>query len=210
MREYTIHEGEETLVLKCPFFSEDPVYKAEMGWSITENDRRALWNSWRESYEKIEECTASLPEKQKDVIRKTLRLIRNHQRRYAERKACTIRWFLKKIKQERIRLGALRRAAKKPTLFPTCVPTNCDTVQEQLDRAENIVQEARQVLEPARKFLVNRKAPSRREAKRVILHALQSVKEFNRNSAAKLTQQLLDLADPERSARHDTLRKLSY
>ena len=210
MIEQSIQEPGETLVLKFPCFAEDQDYKAEQGWLCQKPERQARWATWKQNSMTIERHLAAVPEPSRTTIRRTLSLLNERDRLYAAHTLSTIRWFLKTIKRERIRLKAIRRAACTLTLFPICAPTECDAIQDRLDQAEKIVTKARTILEPARVFYLSKKAPSQGEAYRVILQALHSVPGVSKYKATQRAKALLDLADPGCTTTFGSLRQRFY
>lgn len=213
MYKYTSEEVGETLLLKFPCFSEDPRYKREQGY-LPKNERRGLWETWKKNRQKIEERIAPLPQEQRTTLWRVLRLLQERERQFAARTDCTIRWFLDIIKRERAGLRALRKATDRPILFRNSLTdsllAHCDTVQGKLDYAEAIVNEACLLLKPARQFYLSQKAPSRKEAKEVILLALKSVQGYTQYKASRLTKELLELADPARPATPESLRQIFF
>jgi len=125
-----------------------------------------------------------------------------------------IEQFLNTITQEQQRLDTLRKAASQPSLFPFHLNDPllryCDTVQEQLGSARAVVMEARTHLEPAKKFFLNQRSPTRQEAKRALLKQLMGLRSIDKKKAAKLVSTLLTLADPKRPATAEALRQLGY
>ena len=209
MIEQPIQEPGETLVLKFPCFAEDQDYMAEQGWLCQKPERQARWATWKQNSMTIERHLdlAAVPEPSRTTIRRTLSLLNERDRLYAAHTLSTIRWFLKTIKRERIRLKAIQKAALRPTRFPAYDLTHCNTIKDGLDQAEKIVLKAQTILEPARVFYLSKKTPSRGEAYRVILLALHAAPNITQYRASQLAKDLLLLADAARPITPGALRQ---
>ena len=163
---------------------------------------------------KIKEAILHFPLQTRTTIWRLLRQCDSQTREGTKYCDVQIETFLNTITQERQRLDTLRKAESQSTLFPFSLHDSllryCDAVQEQLDRARVAVKEARTSLEPAKKFFLNQRSPTRREAKKMLLAMCMKRPSIDKKKAAKLVSTLLNLADPKRPTTPGAIRQLGY
>jgi hypothetical protein len=193
--------------LPCFFFDREYT-KTEKG--IFEKETDEVLARWV----KIKEAIAPYPNQTRRIVWRLLRKCDSRMREGTECCDLQIEQFLNTITQEQQRLDTLRKAASQSTLFRFSLHDSllryCDSVQEQLDRARVAVKEARTRLEPAKKFFLNQRSPTRREAKKVLLTMYIKRPSIDKKKAAKLVSTLLNLADPKRPTTPGAIRQLGH
>ncbi len=139
---------------------------------------------WIERWEKLRKVIVSLPAEMRGPVWILLRRCDSRMREAAKSCDVEVQLFLDIITRERQRIHTLRTAAHQTTLFTFSLNDSllryCDSVQERLDQAAVLVEEARKRLEPAKTFFLSQRSRTRQEVKRKLLQIFQKIPDCDR------------------------------
>lgn len=176
------------------------------------SDPRSLSKGgWAERWGKLATLILDLPTEVRGPVWILLRRCDSQLREAANYCDIEIGFYLDIIRREQERINILRSTAHQTTLFTFSLNDSllryCDSVQARLNEAAGLVEEAKMLLEPAKKFFLNQRSETRQMMKHRLLRLLQTLPISRKEAAAKAAQ-FLELADPKRPAKADSIRNL--